>query len=114
MARYLKRGRDAAQRAEDAAKVRATVEAILADVEARGDEAVRELSVKFDGWDRKDYRLTDAEIQDCLSQLSRRDLDDIRFAQSRCATSPSISAARSRISRSRRCPAWCSAIRISR
>ena len=81
MARHLKRGRDAAQRAEDAAKVKATVEAILADVEARGDEAVRELSVKFDGWNRKDCRLTDAEIQDCLSQLSRRDLDDIRFAQ---------------------------------
>ena len=39
------------------------------------------MSVKFDGWDREDYRLTDAEIQDCLSQLSRRDLDDIRFAQ---------------------------------
>ena len=39
------------------------------------------MSVKFDNWDRADYRLTDAEIQDCLSQLSRRDLDDIRFAQ---------------------------------
>ncbi|MGB0087715.1 MAG: histidinol dehydrogenase [Rhodomicrobiaceae bacterium] len=81
MARYLKRGRDAALRAEDAAKVRATVEGILADIEARGDQAVRELSVRFDNWDRADYRLTDAEIQDCLSQLSRRDLDDIRFAQ---------------------------------
>ena len=71
MARYLKRGRDAAQRAEDAAKVRATVEAILADVEARGDDAVRELSAKFDRWDRADYRLSDAEIRDCLGQLSQ-------------------------------------------
>jgi sulfopropanediol 3-dehydrogenase len=82
MAKYLKRGRDAAQRAEDAAKIRAAVEAILADIEARGDAAVRELSVRFDNWDRKDYRLTQAEIEGCLSQLSRRDLDDIRFAQS--------------------------------
>ncbi len=81
MAKYLKRGRDAAQRAEDAAKVRAAVEGILAEIETRGDTAVRELSVKFDGWDRDDFRLTDAEIQDCLSQLSKRDLDDIRFAQ---------------------------------
>ena len=81
MARWLKRGRDAAAVAEDDARIRATVEAILADIEARGDAAVREMSKKFDGWDRDDYRLTDAEIRDCLSQLSARDRDDIRFAQ---------------------------------
>jgi sulfopropanediol 3-dehydrogenase len=56
-------------------------EAILADIAARGDTAVREMSVRFDKWDRADFRLTDAEIRDCLSQLSSRDLDDIRFAQ---------------------------------
>ncbi len=81
MATYLKRGRDAALRAEDAAKVRATVEGILADIESRGDAAVRGLSAKFDHWDRADFRLTDAEIRDCLSQLSQRNLDDIRYAQ---------------------------------
>jgi sulfopropanediol 3-dehydrogenase len=81
MARYLKRGRDAALRAEDDSKVRATVEAILADIEKRGDAAVRELSIKFDQWDREDFRLTDAEIEDCLSQLSQRNIDDIKFAQ---------------------------------
>jgi sulfopropanediol 3-dehydrogenase len=81
MARHLKRSRDAAQRAEDNSKVRATVEGILADIEKRGDDAVRELSVKFDQWDRKDYRLTDAEINDCVAQLSRRNIDDIKFAQ---------------------------------
>jgi sulfopropanediol 3-dehydrogenase len=81
MAQYLKRGRDAALRAEDDSKVRATVESILADIEARGDAAVRELSVKFDRWDRKDFRLTDAEIKDCLAQLSQRNIDDIKFAQ---------------------------------
>src|ERR1700759_2333772 len=81
MAKILKRGRDAAQRAEDDSKVRATVEGILADIEKRGDAAIRELSIKFDQWDRKDFRLTDAEIKDCLSQLSQRNLDDIKFAQ---------------------------------
>ena len=81
MARYLKRGRDAALRAEDDSKVRATVEAILADIEKRGDAAVRELSIKFDQWDRGDFRLTDAEIENCLSQLSQRNIDDIKFAQ---------------------------------
>jgi sulfopropanediol 3-dehydrogenase len=81
MAKHLKRGRDAAQRAEDNSKVRATVEGILADIEKRGDAAVRELSVKFDQWDRKDYRLTDAEIKDCVAQLSARNVEDIKFAQ---------------------------------
>ena len=80
MARYLKRGRDAQLRAEDAAKVRATVEAILADIEQRGDVAVRELSAKFDQWDRTDYRLTDAEIRSCISELSARNIEDIRYA----------------------------------
>ena len=81
MARWLKRGRDAEAIAEDDAKIRATVEGILADIAQRGDTAVRELSTKFDRWDREDYRLTDQEIRDCLSQLSQRNLDDIRFAQ---------------------------------
>src|SRR5690242_1085717 len=67
--------------AEADAKVRTTVEGILADIAARGDTAVRELSVKFDRWDRTDYRLTDQEIRDCLSELSQQNIDDIKFAQ---------------------------------
>lgn len=83
MVHYLKRGRDAALRVKDAAKVRTAVETILTDIEERGDKAVRELSVKFDGWDRDDYRLTDDEIKACLDKLTKRDLDDIAFAQAR-------------------------------
>ena len=41
---YLKRGRSESDRAVDDAKVRTTVETILADIEKRGDAAVRELS----------------------------------------------------------------------
>jgi sulfopropanediol 3-dehydrogenase len=81
MAQVLKSGRNATLRAEDESRIRATVETILADVEKRGDQAVRELSIKFDHWDRKDFRLTDAEIKDCLSHLSQRNIDDIKFAQ---------------------------------
>lgn len=81
MPHVLKHGRAAALRAEDQFQVRSTVDSILCDIERRGDDAVRELSVKFDGWDRKDYRLTDAEIRTCLNELSTRDLDDIHFAQ---------------------------------
>jgi sulfopropanediol 3-dehydrogenase len=81
MARFLKRGRDADAVAEDDAKVRATVEDILADIKARGDAAVRELSIRFDKWDRQNFRLSEGEIQACLDQLTPRDLEDIRFAQ---------------------------------
>jgi sulfopropanediol 3-dehydrogenase len=81
MARFLKRGRDADAVADDDAKVRATVEGILADIKARGDAAVRELSIRFDKWDRQNFRLSEGEIQACLDQLTPRDLDDIRFAQ---------------------------------
>ncbi|MCZ8149774.1 MAG: histidinol dehydrogenase [Roseomonas sp.] len=81
MPRWLKTSIAAAQKAEADARVRMTVEALLDDIAKRGDAAVREMSVRFDGWDRTDYRLTDAEIRDCLSQLRPRDLDDIRFAQ---------------------------------
>ncbi len=67
------------------------MEKILADIEARGDAAVRELSIKFDKLDREDFRLSQQEIDDCYAQLSARDIADIRFAQSRCATLLSIS-----------------------
>jgi sulfopropanediol 3-dehydrogenase len=79
--RWLKKGLDAAQTAESDRKVRETVETILADIADRGDAAVRELSLKFDKLERDDFRLTTQEIESCLSQLSKRDLKDIAFAQ---------------------------------
>ena len=81
MARHLKRGIDAGERAEADAKVRATVEGILADIEARGDAAVRDLSARFDAWSPPSFRLSDAEIEAAMSKVARRDLEDIRFAQ---------------------------------
>jgi sulfopropanediol 3-dehydrogenase len=80
MATWMKRA-GVASAAEADRQVRTTVEGILADIAARGDEAVRALSIKFDGWDRRDYRLTDAEIKACLNELSADNLADIRFAQ---------------------------------
>ncbi len=81
MAIHLKTSRSEADRAEDQTKVRNIVEGILADISARGDAAVRELSIKFDNWDRTDYRLTDAEIRAAMGELSARNIDDIKFAQ---------------------------------
>ena len=81
MAEYLKRGATAEAKAMSDRAVRDTVEGILADIAARGDAAVRELSVRFDRWDRDDYRLSAREVQDCIDQLSGQDLKDIEFAQ---------------------------------
>ena len=81
MAQYLKRGKDADVRAEDDRKVRQIVEATLDDIAKRGDAAVRELSIKFDNFERDDFRLSDQEIEDCLAQVNPRDIEDIKFAQ---------------------------------
>jgi sulfopropanediol 3-dehydrogenase len=81
MATWLKRGSGVEERAEANRQVRSTVETILGDIEKRGDDAVRDLSRKFDGWDRPDFRLSAAEIESCKAELSEQDLSDIAFAQ---------------------------------
>jgi sulfopropanediol 3-dehydrogenase len=81
MARYLKRGMDAGAIKAADAKVRETVEQILAEIEARGEAAVRDLSQKFDNWAPESFRLTPQEIERAISQVSRRDLEDVKFAQ---------------------------------
>ena len=81
MIRFLKTGITAERDAADIAKVRATVETILADIESRGDEAVREYSKKFDNWDPPSFKLSEREIQGCIEAMSPRDIDDIKFAQ---------------------------------
>jgi sulfopropanediol 3-dehydrogenase len=81
MARYLKRGMDASAVKAADAKVRASVEAILTDIEARGDAAVKAFSAKFDEWAPADFRLSPADIERTIARVSQRDLDDIRFAQ---------------------------------
>jgi sulfopropanediol 3-dehydrogenase len=63
------------------AKVRETVEAILAQVEERKDAAIREFSEKFDKWSPQDFRLSAQEIERAISQVRQRDLEDIKFAQ---------------------------------
>lgn len=81
MPQYLKRGATAESKAAANRQVRDTVETILADIEARGDAAVRDLSIRFDNWDRDSYRLSDAEIAACIDTLSPQDVKDIEFAQ---------------------------------
>lgn len=81
MIRFLKRGVSAEQDAAEQSRVRQTVESILADIEKRGDAAVREYSQKFDGWIPPDFRLKPDEIEAIVRQLPASALEDIRFAQ---------------------------------
>ncbi len=81
MARYLKRGMDASAIKAADAKVRETVESILGQIESRKDEAVRELSQKFDNWSPADFKLSEQDIERAISQVPKRDLEDIKFAQ---------------------------------
>ena len=81
MPRYLKTGISDAEAAEADAKVRRVVEDALDDIARRGDAAVREMSIKFDRWEREDFRLSEGEIEACLTELTGQDRDDILFAQ---------------------------------
>lgn len=81
MAIWLKRGMAAQAKADADRKVRDIVEAALADIQARGDAAVREMSIRFDGWDREDYRLSQGEIDAAVESLTPQERKDIEFAQ---------------------------------
>lgn len=81
MPRYLKRGMDAGAIEEADAKVRQTVDSILAEVKTRGDQAIRDLSKKFDKWEPADFKLSPQEVEKAIAQVPKRDLEDIRFAQ---------------------------------
>ena len=81
MAQHFKTSKSATDRAADDAKVRTEVEEILADIERRGDAAVRDLSAMFDSYSPESFRLTLDQIENLMGELSQRELADIRFAQ---------------------------------
>lgn len=78
---HLKSGKSAAERSAEDEGVRGTVEAALKDIEARGDEAVRELARKFDRYEPESFRLSPDAIDALVGTLSEQELHDIRFAQ---------------------------------
>ncbi len=78
---YLKRGKSDTARSEDDAKVQATVQATLKEIEAGGDAAVRRMSETFDKYSPTSFRLSQGQIEDLIARVATRDLDDIRFAQ---------------------------------
>jgi sulfopropanediol 3-dehydrogenase len=81
MIRFLKKGVSQEKAAADDAKVRQTVEGILAEIDEKGDAAVRDFSEKFDKWSPESFRLSQAEIEACLAALPPETVEDIKFAQ---------------------------------
>src|ERR1019366_6995102 len=81
MIRHIKTGQTAEAKAENSAQVRKTVEAILENISARGEAAVREYSEKFDKWSPASFRLSEGDIAECMRALPKQVIDDIKFAQ---------------------------------
>src|SRR5688572_3933074 len=81
MIRFLKQAVALGNEVDSDRKLRATVEEIIESVARRGDDALHELSQRFDNFDRPDFRLTAGEIEDCIAAVGEDALDDIRFAQ---------------------------------
>jgi len=79
--KYLKQGKTDAAKAIDDAQVSEIVKSTLKAIEARGDEAVREFSEKFDNYTPKSFKLSPAEVDSLVQKVSPHDLEDIKFAQ---------------------------------
>jgi len=77
MVTFLKSGQDAEVTEKNSAEVRKTVEGILTSITKEGEQAVR----KYSNWSPDSFRLTEQEIEDCLKQLPKQVIDDIKFAQ---------------------------------
>ncbi|MFC0270631.1 histidinol dehydrogenase [Metabacillus herbersteinensis] len=81
MATFLKKGKSEMEIQENDSKIQQTVSQIIKDIEEKGDEAVRVLSEKFDKWSPEKFRLTEEEIQEIVSSVPEKTIEDIKFAQ---------------------------------
>ena len=81
MIRYLKKGKSQEEISVSNQNVKSIVENILADIESRGDQAIREYSEKFDKWTPKSFKLSKSEIQASYDEIGQQAIDDIAWAQ---------------------------------
>ena len=81
MIKYLKKGKSDTQKNQEETEVRNKVEDILKELKKGGDKAVLMLSEKFDNYSPKSFRLSQEEIEKAIKEVSKQDLDDIKFAQ---------------------------------
>ena len=77
MAVYLKKASKAATTGQEG--IRNTVAEILDSIRNRGETAVREYAAKFDKW-KRDFILSEDEIQQLITSVPQQVKDDIDFA----------------------------------
>src|SRR5699024_4738682 len=63
------------------AKTAEIVSSTIKQIEEEGDQAIRELSVKFDNWSPESFRLTEEEINEIVASVPEQVAEDIAFAQ---------------------------------
>ena len=79
--RKIKSSKSEGEKLEEDINVRSVVEKTLKEVEVNGDKAVRELSKKFDNFERENFLLSKSEVEAAMQKVSTRDMEDIKFAQ---------------------------------
>ncbi len=81
MVKVLKSGKSKEEVSINDSQVSQIVSEAIKDIEKRGDQAVRELSEKFDKWSPTAFRLTDKQINEIVSKVPSDVIADIQFAQ---------------------------------
>ena len=61
--------------------IRDVERSIIENIKKNGDDAVKELSLKFDNWSPSNFKLSKKEIDNIVSQTPKNVKEDIRFAQ---------------------------------
>jgi len=81
MIKYIKNSKSDQEKDNEDKQVRSSVEKILSDIKKDGDKAIKFYSEKFDEYLPNSFKLSENEIENCLKNVSKRDLEDIKFAQ---------------------------------
>ena len=80
MSRVLKSGMNVETQLSINESVQGTVRGIISDIRARDDDALRELSQKFDGWNPPAFRLSAEQIEAAIAQVPEEVLASVRFS----------------------------------
>lgn len=81
MRHHVKTATATEQIGPSSSSVQDVVAAVIAEVRARGDTAVREYSERFDDWSPSSFRLSDEQIAAAIAAVPEQTIDDIRTVQ---------------------------------
>lgn len=81
LSEFFKEGKALGNMEKNDEAVTEIVSSTIKDIEERGDEAVRELSVKFDNWNPKSFQLSEQQIEEIVDSIPEQVIEDIEFAQ---------------------------------